>query len=791
MAKCTGVKVAVQTGTERTMYATWEFHDSYTHFDHYQIMWKYATGDGVGFIGSDGETYDRYVKQSLYTPPDNATHVTFKVKPVSKTDKQAFSNKETYYWDGEWSTEVRYNFADEPKTPPTPDVEIDKFMLTARVDNLDINADSVEFRVVKNDKTTVSRGTASIVTTTATYSCTVDAGGEYKVACRGIKNGVYGEWSDFSNNQGTIPSAPDEILELRAKSSTHVYIDWSEVENAESYEIEYAKGKNRFDSSTETQTMTVEAIVSHAEVTGLETGEQWFFRVRAVNDQGASAWTPVKSIKMGTAPNAPTTWSSTTTAIVGSALNLYWVHNTEDGSRQTFAELEITVDDVTTTYTIESPEVENEDEEEERTSVYTVDTSGYIEGTQILWRVRTRGITDEYSEWSIQRTVDIYAPPVLELIVTTPEGREFDTLESLPFDISANARPNTQTPIGFHVSIIANETYETTDNVGNDIIIGSGDEIFSEYFDSPSEPTEKTLFYVDENDVEQSALQSFQFNRRISAGDIRLDNNISYTIKCTVSMNSGLTADAQTQFTVGWDDDERFVDLEFGYDKDRYCMYMRPYCTDINANEVTDVLLAVYRREYNGKFTEIASNIDPSLKVFVMDPHPSLDYARYRIVATDNNTSKVSYHDVTGYHIGEKAIIIQWDESWSYFDTSEEAAREEPLWSGSLLRLPYNIEVSDSYDVDVERVEYVGREHPVSYYGTQLGETSTWNVSIDKKDVDTLYALRRLAIWTGDVYVREPSGSGYWANISVSFSQRYNDLVIPVSLNVVRVTGGA
>ena len=42
----------------------------------------------------------------------------------------------------------------------------------------------------------------------------------------------------------------------------------------------------------------------------------------------------------------------------------------------------------------------------------------------------------------------------------------------------------------------------------------------------------------------------------------------------------------------------------------------------------------------------------------------------------------------------------------------------------------------------------------------------------------------------GDVYVREPSGSGYWANVSVSFSQRHTALTIPVTLNLTRVEGG-
>lgn len=104
--------------------------------------------------------------------------------------------------------------------------------------------------------------------------------------------------------------------------------------------------------------------------------------------------------------------------------------------------------------------------------------------------------------------------------------------------------------------------------------------------------------------------------------------------------------------------------------------------------------------------------------------------------------------------------------------------------------LPYNIDVSDKNDIDVSLVKYVGRKRPVSYYGTQLGETASWKVEIPKDDAETLYALRRLAIWTGDVYVREPSGTGYWANISVSMSQTHCQLTIPVTLEITRVEGG-
>ena len=61
---------------------------------------------------------------------------------------------------------------------------------------------------------------------------------------------------------------------------------------------------------------------------------------------------------------------------------------------------------------------------------------------------------------------------------------------------------------------------------------------------------------------------------------------------------------------------------------------------------------------------------------------------------------------------------------------------------------------------------------------------------IPKSDKDTLYALRRLSVWMGDVYVREPSGTGYWATVSVNIPIKHRDVTIPITIDVTRVEGG-
>ena len=389
--------------------------------------------------------------------------------------------------------------------------------------------------------------------------------------------------------------------------------------------------------------------------------------------------------------------------------------------------------------------------------------SNLVEGVAIQWRVRTAGVTKAYGDWSIQRTVDIYAPPTLELRMTDADGNDIDTLKAFPFYIRGIAGPNTQMPTGYNLVVTSNGAYESVDQIGNTRAISQGDQVYSKYFDI-SEPLLVEL----------------------SASNLDLENNMSYTVTCRVSMNSGLTADASVDFDVSWADLEYEPNAEIAIDEETLAAHISPFCED----DINGITLSVYRREFDGTFTEIATGIENGSNTFVTDPHPALDYARYRIVAVANNTGAVSYYDLPGYPIGEKSAVIQWDEEWTNFDNSEADELEEPAWSGSMLKIPYNIDVSDSRDVDVALVKYIGRAHPISYYGTQVGETSNWTMEIPKEDKETLYALRRLSIYKGDVYVREPSGSGYWASISVSFSQRHCDVTIPVSLNITRVEGG-
>lgn len=785
MATVTITTFGIQSETDRTVQAFWTWPDKQTsQTENYKYAWDYYL-DGNWFKGDHNTTTNKY---STYDAPSNAIQVRFRVIPIAK--KRKVRGKMTAYWTAAWTAYQQYAFSSNPPSKPRtpPSIEVKDYTLTAKLSNLDVNATSIQFKVVQDDTTVFKTSDTTIRTETnsAQYSCLISPGHSYKVACRSVRDDMYSDWTEFSDSASTIPAAAAKITVCRANSKDSVYLEWNEVPTATSYDIEYAIKESYLGVSNSSTTASTTDATPKYIITGLEPGQEYFFRVRAKNKEGESGWAGVASVVIGKEPIAPTTWSSTTTAITGEALNLYWVHNAEDGSQMSYAEVGVKLDSANEEFfTVEqnqdlklvidgaviswsTPTREDTEEEgENHTRVCFVDTSKSREGAKIAWRVRTAGITKNYGDWSIERVVDVYAPATLAVEVTDSDSNVLSKITSFPFYISALAGPASQAPIGYQLTITSNSAYETIDDIGNTKLISKGEAVYSKYFD-----------------VSQALLVEF------SANNIDLENNVEYIVSCTVTMNSGLTAEGTTSFTVAWTDVGYEPNAEIGIDYDNLTALIRPYCEDENGNLIDDLYLSVYRREFDGSFTEIIKNVDNSDSLFVTDPHPALDYARYRIVATGKTTGAVSYYDVPGYPVGETAIILQWDEEWSTFDTTNEDELAEPTWSGSLLKLPYNVDVSDKYSADVSMIEYIGRKHPVSYYGTQVGSTATWNVAIEKTDEETLYALRRLAIWMGNVYVREPSGSGYWANVNVSFSQKHLDLTIPVTLNITRVEGG-
>ena len=850
----------------KTLFVTWTW-DREADTESYKVLWTYSDGTGTEWLGKD-DTIDidhdvpSLACQSQFGIPNGAMRVWVKVKPIAKKDSKQ-QNGTTVdvarYTDATWSEKKKWQAKEPFETPPQPEVTLKDLTLKAELKDFEVTEQitAIQYQLVKNN--TVIVETTKPVTLSendkklkyTSYEWTVERGGIYKVRCRFFGSVLdvnrYSEWSGYSGEEVTPPVSPLGIDTLSAKSESSVYVSWTAVDTATLYEIQYTTNKEYFDANpgaVDNRTTTE----TYALITDMESGKEHHFRLRAINENASgenqySDWTEISSIRIGTLPEPPTTWSSSSTVIVGEPLTLYWSHNCEDGSKWRYAEIRMYIDGVLIQPDHTEPNTSTD--EDDNVGSYDLDTGRYSEGTVINWQVRTMGILNGYNEdgWSELRTIDIYAQPTLELSVTNSNGELIETLNSFPINIKALAGPKTQSPLSYHLSVISNSTYETIDSIGNEKIVRAGDEVYSKHFDISTNPLEITL----------------------SASDLDLENSIEYTIICTAAMNSGLTVDARTNFTVSWADIGYTPSAAIGINTETWTAQINPYCVNrtqsyhkvaysngvytvlddtvsgVSADIwifdpetesfyvddtaiqnslgttttgeyvyegvfpdgtkgyyctvetedlVEDITLSVYRREYDGRFVEVATGVSNSRSTYVTDPHPALDLARYRIVATTKSTGAIAYADIPGEVVGCKSIIIQWDEAWSSFNTTTEQSIATPPWSGSLLDLKYNVDVSDSNTPEVDLVRYIGRSNPIPYYGTQIGQTSTWNTAIPKTDKDTLYALRRLSVWMGNCYVREPSGSGYWANVKVTFNQKHKDVTIPVTFNITRVEGG-
>lgn len=819
----------LQADTTRTVFVTWTWN-KVDKTEKIYAIWDYQTSDGRWFSVDQGEptSVDASAKFHIYNAPENAVAVKVRVRPVSKID----TSTGTDISPGWYTTTAKvYNFDDNPpEVPNLPEIYIEGNEITLELRNIKVNATHIVYEFIKNDNPKPYKTVpVSIVTGKADLKQKVDADATYKVRCKATRLDKESDWTDYTAEVSSLPVAP-HIDNVTVLSKSSFEVTWTKVNSTKKYEIQYVKkdtsqnlpkDEDYFDTGAQTKEVEVKTDngVTQESITfsNLDTGV-YLIRICAVPASGTSTlrdWGKIVTFILGTIPTAPTTWTSTASATVGDLLKFYWIHNSEDASNSSAAEFYIAIGDDT----LEVPEVwtplatmdlskengyadESEsgaelswksykvdpDKSEDKTYVCEIDSSQSVfsKGAKILWKVSTAGVlTDDneqliFGDHSAVKKMNVYTEPsIKELELTKADDTPLDnvapivgqnqflrSLDQFPFNIVVELdEMENQKPTGYYISITSNTNYMTTDIYGKEKIVTAGTTVYSKYIDTDARNIKVT----------------------VTPADISLENNAEYVVECKVSLDSNLDATASATFIAAFEGDEILPGADIGINRQDLSAIIRPYI-----NGETNDLMDVYRVEYDGSFTKINETpiIDNGSSMWVTDPHPALDFARYRIVSRSSTTGKVSYSDMPLTPIGEKGVVIQWDENWNPFIAEEGEVLSNPNWAGSMLILRYNISISVNTTKDVTAVEYIGRRNPVTYYGTQIGETQNWSVEIPKTDKDTLYGIRRLAKWMGDVYIREPSGIGYWASVTVNYSTTYGKMTVPISFSITRVEGG-
>lgn len=549
----------------------------------------------------------------------------------------------------------------------------------------------------------------------------------------------------------------------------------------------------------------------------------------------------------GSDPLPPTVWSEKSSYVDDEDLILNWTNNSTDGSFATKYQLKFTLmgntydDSAQNKNRYIEKEIEAKTEPSYTVNLGTIDSfiqtffpdkgidrnyglykiqysmrvmgafSGYDPGSR---PGEPSASFDGWSDWTTFKQFEVYRKPWLQFenntddewlwdpfdfrydsIYTAYRGGEFpNEITSFPIFIGVNSGPDPQVGLEYQFQIYSTTEYDILDYDGSTKHVVAGELIWSTF----SPPTK--AFFEDENDANHCLV-------RINPWDISLKNGETYRLVCTVTMSSGLTATLEKTFGTSFEDVDFMPAGDIVMDSELYSCYIVPKLDDSMEYEpgeiplsLDEVVFHIFRRNYDGTMTEVASAINGDIEVSVTDPHPALNGASYRIVAMSKRTGEIQYVDIPGPEFDKKAIIIQWDGETQDYDLLEDWSDETPDpdnrmfygtgISNNMVVLPYNIDATNQYNMDVELVDYIGREHPVSYYGTQKGESLELSTLIPKSSKDIIYQLRRLSIYAGDCYIREPNGTGFWANVTVNFNINHLEVSVPVSITATRVEGG-
>jgi hypothetical protein len=123
---------------------------------------------------------------------------------------------------------------------------------------------------------------------------------------------------------GTLPAAPSNLT-ATAASSSQINLSWTDNSNNETgFRIERSTDGSIFSEIT-----TVSANITSYQNTGLAASTIYYYRVRAYNGTGNSAYSnTANTTSLGTAPTAPS--SLTATAASSSQINLSWTDNSNN-----------------------------------------------------------------------------------------------------------------------------------------------------------------------------------------------------------------------------------------------------------------------------------------------------------------------------------------------------------------------------------------------------------------------------------------------------------------------------
>lgn len=554
----------------------------------------------------------------------------------------------------------------------------------------------------------------------------------------------------------------------QALTSDSMKVTWANSGSVgTSYEFEYSDDGNAW-ANHQVDAITHATLESTSAtsftVGGLDSGRRWYVRMRRTNGTGSSKWTGLVSTVLATEPTAPTVGTLPTSVSADGRFTVSWTHNSEDGSDQSAYELD--ANGTTLTGTTDTA------------IVLTPSELGVGDGGNIVVKVRTKGVSASWSPWSAAQTVYVFADPSVGVALTSGgddvEGDAttfpLQIVAQLPTYVAANHA------VTWWAEICAGESYPSVGRDGSEVTVSDGERLW--HIDAPA--TDGT-----EVPAEGDACNQVCLVATVGADALHLEPNVTYIVRAGCATSAGLRGEDEATFVWSPSGTVGQPDAVLEYDPDTLGMVVTVTCVD-DGDDPTDATMAVWRVESGGSTVLVAEGLAHGGTC--VDPHPDFGDCSYRVVATDPATGLQEAVDVATF-VDESAVVIQWGERWDVADEADEVAPGVLSYAGERLRLPYELSLTEDREADMVEVTYLDRTRPVLYVGRALSQQFSASGVIDEDSDPGIHGrVRAMLDLGGPVYVREPSGSGFWASVRGTITPLSRGMA-QISLRFVRVEG--
>lgn len=522
---------------------------------------------------------------------------------------------------------------------------------------------------------------------------------------------------------GNVPLAPTNVAAIATERDGVAEVSWEiPWTDAEGAEISWADHDDAWESTKQPETFAIDQRATWWNVAELAQGVNYYFRVRLKDTSDTySPYSSMVSLSFASAPGKPVLTSSALAIQPGESFQLAWTYESTDTTEQALA---IIYDNGT-----ELARVENNSQ---RMSI----TPAWIYGSSHPLTVRTVSKSGVLSVLSDAVTITVAAAPSISSIASSiTSGIVNGVLEELPIVIEVTGAGE------------GGQTIIKIERLG-DYFVERPNGSQTEGYDG------ETIYAISySGEVELSIMPDDLVGS--------FDDGGSYRLTAIVQDSVGQKASSYLDFTVAWAHQAEAPTATVTVNSDLTAKVKAIAPASYVAGDTVDIYrLSADKPELIVKGGDFGQ--------FYLDPYPASN-GGYRFVDV---TANGDYTTATGIAWIDKTCSL----------TLEDAIID---FNGERLVLPYNLELSNSWEKDFEETKYLNG-HVVGDWNAAVSRSGSIGAVLERNDARNA-TIRDLAAWNGICHVRTPDGSSYSADVQVSESLSYSSKSREYTLSITRV----